>query len=105
MIDMSHSSLLIDEELNLVYGHFFFVDIVGLSETKYSTKLQTKKIETLNKSIKECKAFIQTQRENMLVLSTGDGMAIGFFQSSAEPLSLAIECGPEPMRSKVSIFL
>ncbi len=89
----------IEYALNLFHAHFFFIDIVGLSDSRYSTKLQTKKIETLNSSIKECKAFKQTKGENMLVLPTGDGMAIGFFQSSVVPLNLAIE-----LHKKLAIY-
>jgi hypothetical protein len=37
----------------LFHAHFFFVDIVGLSDPSMSTKTQVKKIEVLNKSISE----------------------------------------------------
>lgn len=77
--------------LNLIHANFFFVDIVGLSDPAMSTKTQIKKIETLNKCIMECKAFKETPKELMLVLPTGDGMAIGFLQGPQFPLQLAIE--------------
>lgn len=77
--------------INLVHANFFFVDIVGLSDPYMSTKTQIKKIETLNKSIMECEAFKLTPKEMMLVLPTGDGMAIGFLQGPELPLKLAIE--------------
>lgn len=56
-----------------------------------STKTQMKKIEMLNKSVKECTAFKSTPKELMLVLPAGDGMAIGFLQGPEFPLQLAIE--------------
>ena len=39
--------------LRLIHANFFFVDIVGLSDTSMSTKTQIKKIETLNKCISD----------------------------------------------------
>lgn len=77
--------------INLVHANFFFVDIVGLSDPYMSTRTQIKKIETLNKLIKECEAFKLTPKEMILVLPTGDGMAIGFLQGPELPLGLAVE--------------
>jgi hypothetical protein len=56
-----------------------------------STKIQIKKIETLNKSITKCPTFKLTPKDTMLALPTGDGMAIGFLQGPELPLKLAIE--------------
>jgi hypothetical protein len=56
-----------------------------------STKIQIKKIETLNKSIMNCSTFRLTPKDTMLALPTGDGMAIGFLQGPELPLKLAIE--------------
>lgn len=77
--------------LSLVHANFFFIDIVGLSDPAMSTKTQMKKIDMLNKAVKECAAFRDTPKEFMLVLPTGDGMAIGFLQGPEFPLQLAIE--------------
>lgn len=76
---------------SLIYANFFFTDIVGLSDPRLSTKTQIKKIEMLNKLIKECLAFKTTSKDSLLVLPTGDGMVIGFFQSPELPLNLSIE--------------
>ena len=76
---------------SLIYANFFFTDIVGLSDPRMSTKTQIKKIEMLNKLIKECIAFKTTSKDSLLVLPTGDGMVIGFFQSPELPLNLAME--------------
>jgi hypothetical protein len=76
----------------LIHANFFFVDIVGLSNPDLSaTAMQVEKIETLHSCIRSCAAFRTTSRESMLVLPTGDGMAIGFLQGPALPLTLAIE--------------
>ena len=56
-----------------------------------STKTQIKKIETLNKSIAECEVFKSTPEDLLLVLPTGDGMALGFLQGPELPLRLSIE--------------
>jgi hypothetical protein len=56
-----------------------------------STKIQIKKIETLNKSIMNCSTFRLTPKHTIMALPTGDGMAIGFLQGAELPLKLAIE--------------
>ena len=87
---------------SLIYANFFFTDIVGLSDPRLSTKTQIKKIEILNKLIKECIAFKTTSKDSLLVLLTGDGMVTGFFQSPELPkisqLSFIkkLECTIEP---------
>lgn len=75
----------------LISAHFFFVDIVGLSDPSLSTKTQIKKIEILNKSIAETQVFRNTPIETILTLPTGDGMCLGFLQGPELPLHLAIE--------------
>jgi len=77
--------------LNLIYAHFFFVDIVGLSDPVISVKKQIKKIEALNSLISSCEIFKNTEKSTMLCLPTGDGMAIGFLQGPELPLLLSIE--------------
>ena len=41
----------------LIHAHFFFVDIVGLSDPYMSTKTQIKKIGILNQCISETEVF------------------------------------------------
>lgn len=77
--------------LSLIHANFFFVDIVGLSDTSMSTKTQIKKIEVLNQCISECHAFKSVPIETILLLPTGDGCCIGFLQGPELPLMLAIE--------------
>lgn len=84
---------------SLIYANFFFTDIVGLSDPRMSTKTQIKKIEVLNKLIKECIAFNSMSKDSLIVLPTGDGMAIGFFHSPELPLNLAIE-----LHRKIGIY-
>jgi len=75
----------------LIHAHFFFVDIVGLSDPYMSTKTQIKKITILNKCIAETEIFKTTPKDMLIVLPTGDGMCLGFYQGPELPLHLAIE--------------
>jgi hypothetical protein len=75
----------------LFHAHFFFVDIVGLSDPSMSTKTQVKKIEVLNRSISETSTYKNTPKDTILVLPTGDGMCLGFLQGPELPLHLAID--------------
>jgi len=84
---------------SLIYANFFFTDIVGLSDPRMSTKTQIKKIEVLNKFIREWTPFKTMSNDSLIVLPTGDGMAIGFFQSPELPLNLAIE-----LHRKIGIY-
>jgi len=77
--------------LNLVYSNFFFIDIVGLSDSRFSTKTQIKKIKTLNKLISECEIYSAQPKESMLMLPTGDGICIAFLHGLEIPLFLAVQ--------------
>lgn len=71
--------------------HFFFTDIVGLSEPSLSTEAQIKKINVLNQFIRECSAFNAIPLNKLKILPTGDGAVIGFTERVNLPLDLAIE--------------
>jgi len=75
----------------LIHAHFFFVDIVGLSDPSMSTKTQVKKIQVLNKCISETEVYSTTPSETILTLPTGDGMCLGFLQGPELPLHLAVD--------------
>jgi hypothetical protein len=85
--------------LKLIHANFFFVDIVGLSDTSMSTKTQIKKIEVLNKCISECQSFKSVPIESLLLLPTGDGCCIGFMQGPELPLLLAVE-----LHTKLAVY-
>ncbi|GBF24247.1 hypothetical protein MnTg01_00585 [archaeon MnTg01] len=53
----------------LIFAHFFFVDIVGLSDPTMSTKTQIKKIEVLNRCIFESEVYRSTPKESILTLN------------------------------------
>ena len=76
---------------DLLYGAFFFIDIVGLSNPKLSTETQRNKIKILNQTIYGCKTFRDTSRDDLIILPTGDGMLLCFKNGLEQPLNLAIE--------------
>jgi Adenylate and Guanylate cyclase catalytic domain len=75
----------------VIYSTFFFIDIVGLSDPIISTEAQLRKIELLNRFIKECHSYRAIDANDLLILPTGDGMAIGFLKQPDLPLKFAIE--------------
>ena len=85
--------------LKLIHANFFFVDIVGLSDTSMSTKTQIKKIEVLNKCISECQSFKSVPIDSIILLPTGDGCCIGFMQGPELPLLLAVE-----LHTKIAVY-
>ena len=78
-------------DAQLIHAHFFFVDIVGLSDPELSTKNQIRKLQVLKNCIAKTIVFKSTPKENLLVDQHGDGMCIGFLQGPELPLELAIE--------------
>ncbi len=75
---------------DVINAHFFFVDVVGLSDPLLSVKKQMEKIEVLNRLIGSCDAF-QTSKKKIISLPTGDGMAIGFLLNPELPLQLSMQ--------------
>jgi hypothetical protein len=74
------------------HGHFFFVDIVGLSDAnKGGTESQVNKIRVLQRRIATCRAYSSGSSKKPYVNLTGDGMVIGFPEGPKLPLKLAIE--------------
>lgn len=71
--------------------HWFFIDIVSSSDPNLSVKSQARKIYALNEFIQRTDTFKKEKLEYLDILTTGDGMAIGFPDSPEKPLRLAIE--------------
>ena len=76
---------------DLIYAHFFFVDIVGLSNSSISVKKQIKKIKALDNLISSCETFKNADDGSKLCSSSGDGISIGFLRGPELPFKLAIE--------------
>jgi hypothetical protein len=60
----------------VIYSTFFFIDIVGLSDPIIST---------------ECHLYRAIDANDLLILPTGDGMAVSFPKQPILPLKFAIE--------------
>ena len=73
----------------ILYGNFFFIDIVGLSDPSMSVKKQIEKIQILNNLISSCPAYKKDREKK--ILPTGDGMAIAFLNNLKLPVELSIE--------------
>ncbi len=71
--------------------HWFFCDIVAGSNPTIPTKEQVRKVIALNEIVARADTFKNRDKRSTVVLSTGDGMAIGFSDSAEKPLKLAIE--------------
>jgi len=80
-----------EKETKLIFGHFFFVDIIDASNPDISTKLQLTKLKLLNNFVAESPAYITTPKENTIIVTTGDGMCIGLLQGPDLPLKLALQ--------------
>lgn len=71
--------------------HWFFTDIVAGSNPSVTTKDQVRKIFVLNELISRTEIFRNRDPKSIVILPTGDGMAIGFSDSAEKPVRLAIE--------------
>lgn len=79
------------EEILAQTYHFIFMDIVGFSKRGISATNQVRKIQTLNNVVTDAQAFTSAPRSSLVILPTGDGMAIGFRDSCERPYKLAID--------------
>ncbi len=75
---------------DLVYAHFFVVDVVGASDPTLPVKRQKKKIQTLNNLIPSSKIF-KSAKKDLIYLPTGDGAVLGFMRGPEHPFMLAME--------------
>src|SRR5688500_4409128 len=75
----------------LIQAHFFFCDIVGLSDPTMTTRDQLRRLSFLFDTIAKCPAFKAVSRKSRLIFPTGDGVAIGFREGPQRPLELAIQ--------------
>jgi len=75
--------------------HWFFTDIVSSSDPRITTKEQLRKIIELNKMIKRTDVFGREKPDSMMIIPTGDGVAIGFEHHPEKPLILAFQLHDE----------
>ena len=93
ILDKLREDLIVKDPKTLTRSlHWFFIDIVASSDPNLPVKSQARKINALNELIKRTDTFKKEKIEYLDILPTGDGMAIGFKDSTEKPLRLAIEC-------------
>lgn len=80
-------------------SYTFFMDIVGYS--KKSTSMQKKVMDDLIAIVKGTQSYQQAQRQGkLIILPTGDGMALVFFNSVHAAFKCAIDTGKKCYKSK-----
>ena len=76
-------------DLPLEIGHVLFIDIVGYS--KLLIDQQQKQVRQLNEIVLATTQVREAPNEQLVKLSTGDGMALVFRHSAEEPVRCAQE--------------
>jgi len=71
--------------------HWLFTDIVGGSNPTVPTNDQVRKIVVLNELMARTETFRNRDSISTVILPVGDGVAVGFSDSSEKPFLLAIE--------------
>ena len=80
-------------------SYTFFMDIVGYS--KKSTQMQKKVMDDLIAIVKGTQGYQQAQRQGkLIILPTGDGMALVFFNSVHAAFKCAVDTGKKCYKSK-----
>ena len=80
-------------------SYTFFMDIVGYS--KKSTQMQKKVMDDLIAVVKGTQGYQQAQRQGkLIILPTGDGMALVFFNSVHAAFKCAVDTGKKCYKSK-----
>jgi hypothetical protein len=75
--------------VSLIYAHFIFTDIAGISSIPVEQQIQ--KIKKLSQIVESCEIMKNVDPSSMIILPVGDGICIGFLQGPELPLMLAIE--------------
>src|SRR5712672_146785 len=80
----------VKKELHLEIAHVLFMDVVGFSKLLIND--QSKILEQLNQLVRETPHFRKAEAAGKLIrLSTGDGMALVFYNSPEAPVECALE--------------
>src|ERR1700732_3946406 len=84
----------VKKKIQLEIAHVLFIDIVGYS--KLSINDQRAAIDELNQVVRSSEEFQSAEAAGRLIkIPTGDGMALVFYKSPAQP----VECGLEISRA------
>src|SRR2546430_5824166 len=86
----SEMSTEIKKEIQLEIAHVLFIDIVGYS--KLSINDQRAAIDELTQAVRTSEQFQRAEAAGRLLkITTGDGMALGFYTSPEAPAQCAFE--------------
>src|ERR1700745_1342528 len=80
----------VKKEIQLEIAHVLFIDIVGSS--KLSISEQHAAVEELKQMVRASEQFQRAEAASRLLkIPTGDGMALGFYESPEAPVQCAVE--------------
>src|SRR6266446_7407379 len=80
----------VKKEIQLEIAHVLFIDIVGYS--KLSINDQRAAIDELTQAVRSSEEFQNAEAAGRLIkIPTGDGMALVFYKSPAQPVECALE--------------
>src|SRR5260370_16959804 len=85
----------------LEIGHVLFIDIVGYS--KLLTDEQSEALQELNQIVRNTEAVREAEAaRHLIILPTGDGMALVFTRSVERPAECALEV-TQPLHAQPSL--
>jgi TolB-like protein/class 3 adenylate cyclase/Tfp pilus assembly protein PilF len=77
-------------DLQLEIAHLLLIDVVGYSKLLINEQIEV--LQELNQIVRNTECFRAAEATGKLIrVSTGDGMALAFFQSPEEPVRCALE--------------
>ena len=89
--DVHHVSSESDDPAKLEIAHILFTDVVGFS--RLSMEEQKKTIQYLGKLVRETEPYREADENNLIKITTGDGIALVFFDDPEAPIKCARELG------------
>src|SRR5216110_939796 len=80
----------VKKEIQLEIAHVLLIDVVGYSKLLVNEQIEF--LQELNRIVRSTECFRAAETKGKLIrVSTGDGMALLFFQSPEEPVRCALE--------------
>lgn len=99
------SKPVLTQKPKIMYRHVLSADIIGLSKPDLTEEEQTRKIEVLNKYLKKCEVFKNSQNQNRFSKSLGDGFLIGVSEDITFPIEIAIQLHKKLEEYNVLVFV
>src|SRR5947207_9185565 len=80
----------VKKEIQLEIAHVLLIDVVGYSKLLVNEQIEL--LQELNRIVRSTECFRAAETKSKLIrVSTGDGMALLFFQSPEQPVRCALE--------------